>query len=62
VLETRIVVDPLGVEELAPGNAAFQEDRPQHPSSRVDGSAKPGRAGTYDDDVQFFAAGHAFSR
>ena len=62
VLETGIVVDPLGVEQLASGNTPLQEDRPQQAPARIHGGAETGRPPAYDDDIQLFAADHALSR
>src|SRR4051812_25846241 len=59
VLEPRVVVDPLGVEQLAAGNPPLQEHRTQHAPAGVDGSAQTGRPTTDDDQIQLFATGHA---
>ena len=58
VLEARVVVDPLGVEQLAAGHAALQHDRVQHAATGVQRGAHPGRPRADDDQVVLLAAAH----
>ena len=58
VLEPGIVVDPLGVQQLAAGHAPLQQNGPEHPPAGIHGGAESGRPAADDDQLELLGATH----
>jgi hypothetical protein len=61
VLKTRVVIDPLGIQELTARHTSLNEDGSEQATSRVKGGTKPGGSRAYDDKVQFVPVVHTCS-
>ena len=62
VLEARIVVDPLGVEQFATGHAALQQHRLEHAAAGVHGGAEPRGPAADDDQLELLDVPHPVPR
>ena len=59
VLEPGVVVDPLGIEQLAPGHTPLQHDGVEHAPAGIHRGADPCRPRPNDDQIVYFASAHA---